>query len=68
MEQATFVMGFVFKHRLEPPKKDQFNKMLREADYMKGGKISKKELIALIKSILMKKPTKSIDRDAKIEW
>ena len=68
LEQASFVMEFILQQRQEPQKIDQFNKLLREADYMKGGKISKKELLTLIKRIFVKKSIKGIDRDAKIEW
>ena len=68
LEQASFVMEFILQQRQEPQKIDQFNKLLREADYMKGGKISKKELLTLIKRIFIKNSIKGIDRDAKIEW
>ena len=68
LEQASFVMEFILQQRQEPQKIDQFNKLLREADYMKGGKISKKELLTLVKRIFVKKSIKGIDRDAKIEW
>ena len=68
LEQASFVMEFILQQRQEPQKIEQFNKLLREADYMKGGKISKKELLTLVKRIFVKKSIKGIDRDAKIEW
>ena len=68
LEQASFVMEFILQQRQEPQKIDQFNKLLREADYMKGGKIHKKELLTLVKRIFVKKSIKGMDRDAKIEW